>query len=370
MAHPESSDREQSNPTHASNSDDGMSAQRQETRPKPPTTFGQLLCVAYERKGLPVALSTKQQKIIAQNLTISSDLQETLRLLASRDVHFAVPRELLLMASAPNVDVKLRGALQDVARSALLAHPLLSRPELQDAIRNTDEGLEPSAAIASVMQLEPRDVESQAVKDLRPAEFARLRLNVAHTLALEVAQLRSFGDEALANLLYLGIWKEEGCKIQSGTKQQRVLTDPGQLKGMATTSSVFQNAADHARKHASDLKFRMTQTSQKLVESQSANATLQQRMEEQEQRHAVEQAATVARLTELKAHAEDQAVLLRDERETLRTRMLRALRSDLELLQLGLEAAHRPVPKTNVLVDAVERVTDSLRYELGHLEGE
>ncbi len=325
--------------------------------------------MAYERKGRPVTLSAKQQKRVAQNLTITPEFQEALRLLASQDALFAVPRELLLLASDSKMNPKLRGALQEFARSALLTHPLLSSTELQNAIRNTDEHLEPGAAVASVMRIEPRDVEDQGVKTLKAVAFARLRLNVAHTLALSIAHARSLDAQALAGMLFQGIWEQAANKIRSDPKRLRILTDLTQLKGMAASSGVFQRAADRAEQRASDLAARASRTGQLLVEAQAANAALAKRMDEQERRHADEQAVAEARLSELRARADDQAVHLRDDRETLRTRLLRALKSDLDLLQSGLEAAHRPVPKPDVLVDAAERVTDSLRQQLHHLEG-
>lgn len=325
--------------------------------------------MAYARKGRPVTLSAKQQKVVAQNLTISPESQESLRLLALEDVLFAVPRELLLLSSDPKMNLKLRGALQDTARSALLAHPFLSSPEMQNEIRNTGDGLEPGAAVASVMHIEPRDVEDQAVKSLKATAFARLRLNVAHAVALSIAQVRSLDYESLASALYRGIWKEAGSEIRSDAKRLRLLTDPAQLKGMATSSGVFQRAADQADQRASDLAVRAVRTSQMLVESQTANTTLRERMDAQERHHADERAAAQARFNELSARADDQAVHLRDERETLRTRLLRTMKSDLDLLQSGLDAANRPVPKPEVLVDAAQRVADSLRQQLRHLEG-
>ena len=366
MAHAESPDYDQAAPPI----DGSMPTPNGRPSPRPPTTLEQLLRMAYARRGRPVTLSAKHQKVISQNLTISPESQTSLRLLALEDVLFAVPRELLLLSSDAKMNLKLRGALQDIARSALLAHPFLSSPEMQDAIRNTGESLDPGAAIASVMRIEPRDVEDRAVRSLKAIEFARLKLNVAHALALSIAQVRSLDNESLASALYRGIWKGAGSKIRSDAKRLRLLTDPAQLKGMVASSGVFQCAADQAEQRASDLAARAAKTSQMLVESQSANTTLRERMDALERHHADEQAAAQARFTELSARADDQAVHLRDERETLRTRLLRTMKSDLDLLQSGLDAANRPMPKPEVLIDAVQRVADSLRQQLRHLEGE
>lgn len=365
MAHAESPDRDQTISAAGGNTP----ARKRRPSPEPPTTLGQVLRMAYARKGRPITLSSKHQKVVAQNLTLSPESEESLRLLASEDVLFAVPRELLLLSSDPKTNLKLRGALQDVARSALLAHPFLSSPELQNAIRNTNVDLEPGSAVASVMRIEPRDVEDQAVKSLKATAFVRLRLNVAHALALSIAQVRSLDNQSLANMLFHGIWQEAANKVRSDAKRLRLLTDSTQLKGMATSSGVFQRAADQADQRASDLAARAARTSQMLVESQTANIALRERVDEQERRHVDEQAAAQTRLAELSARADDQAVHLRDERETLRTRLLRTLKSDLDLLQSGLDAVNRPVSKPEVLVDAAHRVADSLRQQLRHLEG-
>ena len=59
---------------------------------------------------------------------------------------------------------------------------------------------------------------------------------------------------------------------------------------------------------------------------------------------------------------------LHDDLEQQRTRVLRRLKSDSELLNEGLIALRRDPPKVKVMDDHAERVADSLRQEIKRLE--
>lgn len=63
-------------------------------------------------------------------------------------------------------------------------------------------------------------------------------------------------------------------------------------------------------------------------------------------------------------NTEIELVLLRNEMEIQRTRLLRRLKADVQLLEAGLIALTRPVPKTHVTADHIERVLDAMRQEI------
>jgi hypothetical protein len=59
---------------------------------------------------------------------------------------------------------------------------------------------------------------------------------------------------------------------------------------------------------------------------------------------------------------------LRDDMETLRTRLLRRLKEDVQLLSDGLIALTRVPPKIDVMTDHAERAIEALKREIKKLE--
>jgi hypothetical protein len=82
-----------------------------------------------------------------------------------------------------------------------------------------------------------------------------------------------------------------------------------------------------------------------------------------------EEAANAAAVAALMTKTDTEAAHLRDDIELLRTRVLRRLKADVELLELGLEGLRRPEPKVHVMMDSAERVADALRKEIKNLQG-
>ena len=68
--------------------------------------------------------------------------------------------------------------------------------------------------------------------------------------------------------------------------------------------------------------------------------------------------------------SETQAAHLRDDLEQLRSRLLRRLVTDVDMLGVGLSAIQTPEPRIHVIRDRVERVIDALQIEINKLRGE
>lgn len=75
-----------------------------------------------------------------------------------------------------------------------------------------------------------------------------------------------------------------------------------------------------------------------------------------------------AEVAALRSRIEDEDRLARDREETLRARVSRRLKSDVAMLQEGLDALRREPPRVKVMEDHADRVYESLRRELEQLE--
>lgn len=120
--------------------------------------------------------------------------------------------------------------------------------------------------------------------------------------------------------------------------------------------------AEMATREAASLRERVHVLEKELRVAQETNEAQAAAKEAIEADHA-------ASLAALKASTETEAAHLRDDVELLRTRVLRRLKADVDLLELGLEALRRPEPKVHVMMDSAERVADALRKELKNLQG-
>lgn len=332
-------------------------------------TFGQFIAHAYGMKGRKVALKSKVERAIAQDPKLTFDEMDRVGQLVKEDTVLAVPRQLLLAARAVQGFPALRAALRGFVKDVLLGHPFFSQPGVEAALRNLDHAPSPAEVLkvlaGSDKQLLPADAEN----GMKAPELEQLRLNAVNCMAVWLADVKSLSVPALSDALFLALWRPRATELEHETARLRALTEIEELAGVGLVCEEYRrqaaeklSQAEMATREAAALRERVQRLEQQLSEAQ-------QTVESQVAAKEASEAAHAAALAEIKASAETEAAHLRDDFELLRTRVLRRLKADVDLLELGLEALRRPEPKVHVMMDSAERVADALRKELKNLQG-
>lgn len=333
-------------------------------------SFEQLIQYAYKQKGRKISLKAKQEKIVASNLKLSDDSHRALRDLAASDQSFAVPRQLLLLAREMHGTSNLRSQLRSFVRDLLLNHPLLSTPAMEAAISNRDEAPSLARVLEQISNAKRADFERGSIGKLKSGQFDKLKAQVCNCMALWLADMKGLKPGELVAAMYSGVWQGMVRKMPDDAAQFRILTEIQEPAPLALACQEFVRVAEESRMaalasghEAATSRSQFEAMTQRIME-------LTQEVEDQAVARKLERGLLEAQLAEAKQAAQDEGTHLRHDFETLRTRVLRALKSDLTLLESGLEALRRPIPKTAVMEDAVERVTDSMRREIRHVQGE
>lgn len=332
-------------------------------------TFGQFIAHAYGMKGRKVALKGKVERAIAQDPKLTFDEMERVGQLMKEDTVLAVPRQLLLAARAVQGFPALRAALRGFVRDVLLGHPFFSQPGVEAALRNLDHAPAPAEVLRVLAGSDKQLLPADAGDAMKAPELEQLRLNAVNCMAVWLADVKGLSIAALSDALFIALWRPRATELEHESTRLRALTEIEELAGVGLVCEEFRrqaaeklSQAEMATREAAALRDRVQRLEQDIREAQE---TIEAQAASQEASAAEHAAALGA----LKVSTETEAAHLRDDVELLRTRVLRRLKADVDLLELGLEALRRPEPKVHVMMDSAERVADALRKELKNLQG-
>jgi len=204
---------------------------------------------------------------------------------------------------------------------------------------------------------------------MKAPELEQLRLNAVNCMAVWLADVKSLPIPALSDALFLALWRPRATELVHEGARLRALTEIEELAGVGLVCEEYRrqatetlSQAERATREAAALRDRVQRLEQELREAQATIEAQAASTEASAAEHATA-------LESLKTRTETEAAHLRDDFELLRTRVLRRLKADVDLLELGLEALRRPEPKVHVMMDSAERVADALRQELKNLQG-
>ena len=344
--------------------------QRAKTKPKVEIeTFGQFIAYAYGKKGRKVSLEVKVERVIAQEPRLTIDEIERIAHLVKRDNVLAVPRQLLLAARAVRGSPNLRAALRAFVRDVLLGHPLFMQRGVEAAIRNLEEASNPADALKLLAGSDKQLLRAGIAKEMKANEFELLRINAVNCMAVWIADVKGLSMPAVADALFVALWRPRATALEHDTARLRALTEIDQLAGVGLVGEEYRRQV--AEKHAqADTATREASLFRESARSLGDELTIANKTIESQEAAMAAMAAEFAEVLEgLKTSSETEAAHLRDDIELLRTRVLRRLKADVELLELGLEALRRPEPKVHVMMDSAERVADALRKEVRNLQG-
>lgn len=332
-------------------------------------TFGQFIAHAYGMKGRKVAMKGKVERAIAQDPKLTFDEMERVGQLVKDDTVLAVPRQLLLAARAVQGFPALRAALRGFVRDVLLGHPFFSQPGVEAALRNLDHAPSPTEVLRVLAGSDKQLLTADAGDGMKTPELEQLRLNAVNCMAVWLADVKNLSISALSDALFLALWRPRATELEHEGARLRALTEIEELAGVGLVCEEYRrqaaeklSQAEIATREAAALRDRVQRLEQELREAQDT-------IEAEAANREASATAHASALEALKVSTETEAAHLRDDVELLRTRVLRRLKADVDLLELGLEALRRPEPKVHVMMDSAERVADALRKELKNLQG-
>lgn len=368
-------DEEVGGPTQATNSAataaTGAAGKRGKSKTKAEiTTLEQFIAHAYALKGRKVPLKAKVERQIAQDPRLSEEARQRLKEVASKDTTLAVPRQLLLAVRQVIGYPGLRGAIRDFVRDTLLMHPIFLHERIDAAIRNLDEAPGPGELLKQIAATEAKDLPPEIVGTIKATEFEQLRTNAVYCMAIWLAESRGLSVAAVTDVLFTSLWAPKAQQLVAEASKLDAVSSIAELAGVGLACDEYRRLAQD-RLRASESAINEAEALRGRVQSLEADLdALRLKVSELEETSEAERQAHKGELDSLRVATETEAAHLRNDLELQRTRLLRRLKSDVHLLEEGLQALTRPEPKVHVMVDHAERVTDALRQEIKNLQGE
>lgn len=350
----------------------GAAGKRGQSKPKAEiTTLEQFIAHAYALKGRKVPLKAKVERQIAQDPRLSDEARERLKDMVSKDITLAVPRQLLLVARQVTGYPGLRGAIRDFVRDTLLRHPIFLDERIEAAIRNLDEAPGPGEMLKQIAATEAKGLPSEFAGTFKKAtEFEQLRTNAVYCMAIWLAESRGLSVAAVTDVLFTSLWAPKAQKLVADASKLDAISSIEELAGVGLACDEYRRLA-YERLRASESAIGEAEALRTRVQTLEAELdALRSNVSELEETSEADQQAHQAELASIRVTTETEAAHLRNDLELQRTRLLRRLKSDVHLLEEGLQALTRPEPKVHVMVDHAERVTDALRQEIKNLQGE
>jgi hypothetical protein len=333
-----------------------------------PENLEQFIEYAYSRKGQRLTLKPKVEKQIAQNCRLDDAALSRLQNLSKADTLLAVPRQILLVSQEVIGLPGLRAALTSFVSNVMLCHPAFGEISVQGALRNLPEGLPPADATAKVAAFVP--VPDAHAQPLKGTDLQELRHNAVQLFVTWLAVCRGLNSEELSSLLFQVIWQPAAKGLADDNARLRALTDIGQAAGVGLACQRFRQQAiearaqqDLAQREASGLRDRLA-----VAETQLAKTTEQLKGVRGEL--GALRGSSAAEMEALRRQHSVDRTHLQHELEQLRGRLVKRLTDSVDMLEVGLSALRKDMPRVQVMVERAEHVVDALRAEVRELKQE
>jgi hypothetical protein len=328
-------------------------------------SVAKLIEYGYSRRGQRITVRHSELKQISRNPKLAEEDWQRLKELTAQDRAFAVPRQLLFLSrdflDAPTV----RSELREFVRVVLREHPIFTVNGLESVVQHLDGAPSLIDAFASIASTNAATLgDGSGGEVIKQADLAELCANVVGCLAVWSVETRGVSLAELSDALFQGFWRTKSEESKSEAERLRAITDIQEPVGVGLVCGEFKRRAEE--------HIRISEASRRTAET--ANAELRRWMTEVEilKASAAElqmQIDAIVRATEKEIDsARISEIHLKDDLETLRTRVLRRLKNDVDLLGEGLVALNREPPKVGVMSDHADRVLDSLKSEIRKLE--
>lgn len=323
---------------------------------------------AYSRKGQHLRnLAPGETKAIAKQAKLDELEFENLLNLSKSDSLLAVPRQIVFAVQKidgrPSIWKEVRRFLFEV----FIQHPIYRNNNLVPVIKNLPDAIEPDRAIETIADLSQENLKTlPGLEQLKPKDAEVLRLNAINNLSLWLWESRSLSVNKMIRWLYDGYWRLHAPKDANSIDCLQEVTSITEISGIGTACQQFKSAADTSERKVIELKIKIRDLQGEIERQNSSVKNLQASVQERDQ--------TISALTqelehECSAHA-DSRVHLSDDREQMRSNMVRYLKREVSLLAEGLQALRKDPPKVRVMDDHAERALEGLQAAIKKLEAE
>ncbi len=344
---------------------DGGTSSKEKKRRAPIDSIRGLIEYGYSRRGQRVLVKRDDLKQIAARQTLTDQDRTELKSPILSDRLLAVPRQFLLLSRDLTEVPTLRNELREFVREVLHSHPIFLANGLDPAMQDANGALnlrEAFSRIASTSVSQLKDVTGGDA--IKPTELEELKRNAIGCLGAWAVETRGVSIADLITALLKGYWASRSQDAQSEAEALRALTDIKDPVSAGLICGEFRRRTDE--------QARFADASRRAAEA----ATVELRRVVTELEAAKARVADLeGRIVSLTREAEaerDSARIaqthLKDDLETLRTRLLRRLTEDVSLLGDGLVALGRVPPKVDVMSDHAERAIGALKKEIKKLE--
>ena len=351
-------------------------------------SVSELFEFAYSLKGKQVRVPQKVLKDIG--LTSSAEqfiddrLREQVASLIATDPLLAVPPRLLvaLEERSPTRLFKLR--IARLIAAGLRGHPLFAPipPNVE-----SEESRTPFAdqtdyeALSAQIRIRTSDITAAELglerDSMKPTERDRLRANAITSVALIASTIEEWNDDRLVEHLQRHLWRDAMAK--PGSLRPRVaVTDSSAPEALGIVAQVFLDRAEKANRAAAAAEREATvavSRSENLLARAAAADEEGKRLRSVIDRNRAEISDLQDQIRALNAQIDAERrdrVIDRshhiDDYEVLRTRIMRTLGKQVDLLSDGLHAVRHQ--SYSVTEEYIERALDSLSKELHQLNDE
>jgi hypothetical protein len=317
---------------------------------------------AYARKGQWIKLKKTAANAIANGPNLNDAVRASIEALAKKDVLLAVPKQMLLAAFQVMAIKNACSRIKEACLIALGAHP--ATRDLVPGLRSRDGRDDQfDRLLHQVMEYKyDKPKRSDTEKRLSVGHAARLRANITGTVALWAIVVWEMKSDTVLRSLYKGVWSSEARRAGTIIDTWRFILDVRTPSVLGRVCDPFASAEVEAHRDAKAARASEAAALKRAADLEKIAALLRAQVDQGQR--------TIEDLRQAVRDVDAALIHARDDYERLRTRMLRRLIRETELLGEGLLAINRDPPKHHVMADHVERALSGLREEIKALQGE
>lgn len=329
-------------------------------------SLSDFILYAYSRKGQSLkSLAPGEVKAITKNARLGEREFEDLLGISKDDAVLAVPRHILIAMHDFDGPHQVRQEVRRLVSDVLKRHPVYQQNNLVPVVANLDDAVEPVEAIRKLANLSQEALASlTGLDNPKPKDAEALRSNSINCLALWLWESRGLRVNKVIRWLHDGYWSVMAPPDENPAACLQVLVGITEIPGVGAACQQFKAEADESALRVAGLQAKVESLISEMMGLRQTIEDLEGVVRERD--------TSISGLrqeldAERSAHANSRAHL-GDDREYLRSNVVRHLRREVSLLAEGLQALRKDPPKVRVMDDHAERALEGLRAAIKELE--
>lgn len=363
---PEQTEAESDSAVQVATEEQGEKETSNSKKREPIQSLADLLRLVYSGRRTRIVPSKKEINAMREAADNELPEQEALLALASTDRNLGKTLDLLFICEEKFTLPKLVQQTRQFIREVLLRHPAFIKAGLANVLLGGQDAMLDVDAVAALAAVDHRELQwADGQESLKKPDSDQGRLNAIGCLLMWLRSSDKLSFDRVQRLMDKNIWQPASKDLKTELVKLRTLLnskEPGSLaiaresliRELNTIYKDSEAAKSAEQKAVADLyaaSQRIEELEHAMEKSEEAQKNLENRCKKLEQEHG-----------DTLAHKQD-------DYEKLRARMLRRLKSELDLLDVGLGALRKEKPKVHVMIDHAERAIDGLKLEMERLRG-